>query len=330
MDPFAATSAPLAQGSDVAGGRGWSDAEPRLGAAIRRATARLLKRSRASWPVWTVLVALMCAGIAAWRIRHPPPFTTTLAFRITEGVVPVAPESLSSRALRAYIYDLALSRQNLTPLAEKEGGTTKGRKVDVDDAITDILDATSLHIGESDFVEDRTPGDPPRSVRIELTFRAATADKSWAMAHALADLMVTSERNRRSRIVERQTAESDAASKRAGPEVGGVTRTPGDLAAVRAARETELRDSAQAWLARRSLEGNQGLRFELADPGRPPADPAPDPWSRGISMLLAFPLLLFGAALLAGAADPRVLDAEDLTAMGIVVLGRVPPTTARV
>jgi hypothetical protein len=326
VDPYAATSRePGVEGGS--GRRDWGDVEPRLGVTLRRATARLLQRSRASWPIWTLLVGLMCAGIWAWRVRHPPPFTTTLAFRITEGAVPVAPESLSSRALRAYIYDLALSRHNLAALAEQDAATSaKGRKTDIGDAVTDILEATSLTIGESDFIEDRTPGDPPRSVRIELTFKAASPDRSWAMAHALADLMVTSERNRRVRIVDRQTAESEAATQRTGPSVRGDGPAGGDSAAARAGHETDLRDSAQAWLARRSLQGDQGLRFELADPGRPPADPSPGPWSSVISLVLALPLLLLAAALLAGAADPRVLDSADLTAMGIVVLGRVHPT----
>lgn len=322
MDPYAASGSPEEEAAAGAPPRAWEETEPKLWRALRRATLRLLARSRASWPIWVALVALGCAGSLAWRIRHPPPYTTTLVFRITEGTVPVAPESLSSRALRAYIFDLAFSRHNLTPLAERLSTPRQGRAPDIGETITDILDATTITIGESDFIEDRAPGDPPRSVRIELTFRDATPDGSWTMAHALADLMVASERDRRVRVVERHAAESNAAAKQAGRAGEAEVHRAEPSAGAVAERENELRDSAQTWLARRSLDENQALRFELTDPGRHPADQFRSLASLVGALAVFFPFLLFAAALLAGAVDPRVLDADDLTAMGIVVLGR--------
>jgi hypothetical protein len=69
------------------------------------------------------------------------------------------------------------------------------------------------------------------------------------------------------------------------------------------------------------------LRFELVDPGQYPGDQFRSPLSLIVSALLAFPGALLAAALLAGAFDPRVLDSQDLMAMGVVVLGRVDAVT---
>jgi hypothetical protein len=350
-------SAPDARAGRAAGptAPGWGDSEPTLRRAIWRATLRLLHRSRASWPIWTGLVVLGCAGITWWKWTHPAPYATTVVFRISDTDVGAPPETVSARALRTYVFDLAFSHSNLARIAAAEvgpgagvaagfagdpaGATSREPVATGVDPVTSLIDAMSLEITESDLVEDRDPTTPPPSVRMQLTFRARAADVSWNVAHALADLVMTSERARRQRSASRGEALGPAAR---GVEVGGraaaaevAAGAPGDrLGRAGASPSSVARDvasvlheSAESGLTRRALEANQGLRFELVDPGQYPGDQFRSPLSLIVSTLLAFPAALLAAALLAGAFDPRVLDSQDLMAMGVVVLGRVDAVT---
>jgi hypothetical protein len=323
----------------------WTEREPTLRGAIGRATGRLLARARASWPIWTGLVLLLWAGTVAWKLEHPSPFATTVVFRISEREAGAAPETLSSRALRAYIFDLAFSHANLARVANGPSASAPARreskraskKESTGDPVTDLLEATSLKISENDFVEDRDDKTPPRSVRMELTFRSSVADVSWNVAHELADLIMRSERGRRERAAAQAEAigeaarglgagarDASAAGQGVRPQAGSV---PVTSAAIERDVESAIRQAGGARLAREALEANQSLRFELVDPGQYPGDQFRSPLGLVVSGLLALPFGLFAAALLAGAFDPRVLDARDLAAMGVVILGRVEATT---
>jgi hypothetical protein len=289
-------------------------------------------------------VLLLCAGTVAWKVEHPSPFATTVVFRISEREAGAAPETLSSRALRAYIFDLAFSHANLARVADGPSASAGARvspdaakRAAASDPVTDLLEAMSLRISENDFVEDRDDKTPPRSVRMELTFRSPVADVSWNVSHELADLIMRSERARRERAAAQAEAIGEAArglgaaargtsAARSGavPPAGSV---PVTSAAVERDVESAIREAGGARLAREALEANQSLRFELVDPGQYPGDQFRSPLGLVVSGLVALPFALFAAALLAGAFDPRVLDARDLAAMGVVILGRVEATT---
>ena len=349
----AGVAAPEARADRAAGptAAGWGESEPTLRGAIGRATLRLLHRSRASWPIWTGLVVLGCAGITWWKWTHPAPYATTVVFRISDTDVGAPAETASARALRAYVFDLAFSHSNLARVAAETGagsaGELRGAAAAPEpvgtgvDPVTRLIDAMSLEITESDLVEDRDPGTPPPSVRMQLTFRARAADVSWNVAHALADLVMTSERARRQRSASRGEALGPAAARGvtagareaaaegpAGAPLDDRQGRPG-AASSSVARDVAsvLHESAESGLTQRALEANQGLRFELVDPGQYPGDQFRSPLSLIVSALLAFPGALLAAALLAGAFDPRVLDSQDLMAMGVVVLGRVDAVT---
>jgi hypothetical protein len=321
----------------------WTEREPTLRGAIGRATGRLLARSRASWPIWTGLVLLLWAGTVAWKLEHPSPFATTVVFRISEREAGAAPETLSSRALHAYIFDLAFSHANLARVADGPSASAgvpanrAAKRESIGDPVADLLEAMSLRISENDFVEDRDDKTPPRSVRMELTFRSPLADVSWNVSHELADLIMRSERGRRERAAAQAEAIGEAARGLGAGARGTSAPRPGALpqagsvpvtsAAIERDVESAIREAGGARLAREALEANQSLRFELVDPGRYPGDQFRSPLGLVLSGLLALPFGLFAAALLAGAFDPRVLDARDLAAMGVVILGRVEATT---
>ena len=80
-----------------------------------------------------------------------------------------------------------------------------------------------------------------------------------------------------------------------------------------------MKKDANNRLLLRAVDEKQALHLELVDPGRPPVRVKGLAAAGGI--LMGFPLFLLFSALAAGAFDPRVLDDEDLRALGISPLG---------
>jgi hypothetical protein len=84
-----------------------------------------------------------------------------------------------------------------------------------------------------------------------------------------------------------------------------------------------------AQLALRAVAERQTLRLNVVSPGRKPerVDRTTTLVTGFVTMLLVMLLL---TALLAGAFDPRVLEAEDLVQSGLGLLGRFPALPAGV
>jgi hypothetical protein len=94
-----------------------------------------------------------------------------------------------------------------------------------------------------------------------------------------------------------------------------------ELARARLLRAQQ--DLAEASISARATTARLALRFDVIDPGR-----RPPVLSRravlGGAFATSLLLGLLALALLAGAFDPRVLDAADLASLGAPVLGRFP------
>jgi hypothetical protein len=94
---------------------------------------------------------------------------------------------------------------------------------------------------------------------------------------------------------------------------------PTILSSVNKRLRDNAKEDAKNQLLLRALDEQQALRLELVDPGRRPVRVKGLAAAQGV--LIAFPLLLLVVALAVGAFDPRVLDDQDLRALGIAPLG---------
>jgi hypothetical protein len=82
------------------------------------------------------------------------------------------------------------------------------------------------------------------------------------------------------------------------------------------------REASDANLLAQAAGGDQTLRFEITDEGR-----IPRPYTRAGALVrgtVILVVLLTVGWLVAGAFDPRVLLAGDLTMSGLAVLGALP------
>jgi hypothetical protein len=162
---------------------------------------------------------------------------------------------------------------------------------------------------------------------VTIAFHHSDNERAYLVAHDLADLVVNSGYARQKKILDVEVQITREQLAHATADLQRIrSESAGDWGRLKPAVERfaeAQKEEAAAALALRALEGHQGLGFEVVDPGR-----VPRLVDRRAVTINAFLFALFGAlvagSLLAGVFDPRVLGAEDLAALGVDVLGRVP------
>ena len=328
MEPSSAASAKGAAARPADAKPGWLEAEPPLFGSAFVTSVRLLGRARDSWAIWIAVVALACAGVIYSRFRHPPPCTTTVVLRLVEGNSSSSSDPITTSALGAYINDLAFSRAHLLELAGRHLIAFPKAGRDPDRVVDDLREGLSVAISDNDFIDSREPGQPPRSVRIEVSFTTQQPELAAAVARELADLLVTSEIGRERHVVEREAVAWNEAQSLSAEQLQEALKLKQEIAAQGLTGVTDraravLGKAVAARLNLRSAEDHQALRFEVVDGG------SEDPTERGIvpaalPVLAALPLLVVVAALLAGALDPRLLDEMDAREAGVPILGYLP------
>jgi hypothetical protein len=296
----------------------WIDAEPPLPATARSTLTRLVRRARASWPVWLIAALVGAAGLTYKTARTPPVYTVTAVLRVTEGAVR-APAELSQGALQEHIKGLTFSRGRLGEVMKRHPREF-GYAQDPDGAYDGMRERISLEVSEDDLIGGGDE-DPPRSAHISLGFQASKPEVAWTVTHELVDLLIDSELAQQRAALRREQAGAESAVEEAAAHVddGALVGFEAVHTRLHAADER----AAQARIAARAAEQGQSLRFELVDPGRMPAVVGKRALVTGF--FATFAALLVAAALLAGAFDPRVLGGHDLEALRIPLLGELPP-----
>jgi hypothetical protein len=315
--------------ADQAAVRGWIDSEPRLGAAGLAMLRRLAQRAGFTWPRWVVLALVLSAGLGARRFRANGPYDVTALVRVTEGrVVDVAGAQLSAAVLRAHVQDLACTAARLKGLMAHYPGHFPGLEVDPATTLENFRSQLDVTITENDFIEERKTDDPPRSARLTITFTGNDPDFAWKVTQDLSQLVIDSSRGQQRANLEAAKIAADNALRGATDELVAAQAENLPLHSPRldgaqgrltfAAAEAHKVD-----LALKALQEDEALRFEIVDPGRKPRKPnrLADAVTGFVVGLASFLVLGW---LFVGAFDPRVLDAQDLAAMGSNVLGQVP------
>ncbi|HXJ23004.1 MAG TPA: hypothetical protein VMT03_22485 [Polyangia bacterium] len=311
----------------------WFDEEAPVGRSLRGLVARLVRRGRASWFVWAPL-ALLVSLIMTVRTARSALYEATVVLRVTESTVAMPGAELAAGTLRGYVKDRALTVEHLQEVLERYPRSFPRVRTDPATAVDDMREATDVLISQNDFVEDRGPGDGPRSARIAVDFRHRDPEVALTVARDLAELIVRSASGLDAAQLERERVAAVAALKSVEAQIDSVNTAessePGAdemarkraliaqdrlRAAVVAATDTSLTD--------RASEEKEVLRFDVIDSGRVPPLKSRSYWAGRMLGVLAAGLLI--ACLIAGAFDPRILDRTDLSEAGLKVLCEAPP-----
>jgi hypothetical protein len=326
--PSAGSPAPPATGEPS-----WLEVEPPSGTGWA-AIGRLRRRSRGSWKIW-VSAALVISVLATIRSAgRPPGYTVSIVVRVLESTVQPGGADFGVAALRSYVNDLVFTNANLIAVMKRHPETFRGLDKNPSFELEDLRKAIDVSVTENDFVQERDPNDPPRTARIVFSYTSFQPELAFNLATELVELIIGTTEARQREELARERAATESAMRRAEAGLTGPGRGPG-AAGQPSSRGPDHRRDAARWrlqaagseataarLAMRAAEVRQGLRFEVVDPGRVP--PTAGSGRLVTDFLVTLGITLMAGWLLAGAFDPRVLDAGDLETVGFPPLGRLP------
>jgi hypothetical protein len=320
---------------------------------LRRRSSR---RARARLPL-TLACAVLVTAAAVWFVAHrQPPAESRILIRVTESQILRQEKPLTSGDLAAYLYDSAFTNQNLAAIIEKHDLYPLARARGESVAVETMKAYTDVEVYRNYFLVARAYNDPVRSARIAIKYQHPDPETSLLVARDLAELVIATERRRRSGesgsladlagaaldrtsealerrrldLADRQRAlaaaqnrhddEAVAALKveiaRLGKEINSSSE------AVRKARESKRR----ADLSYAMDQGGVGLLFQIVDERPPP--PPPDQREVAIRLamlsLVCFLFVLPLCAIAIAAFDQRLRDREDVQRLGLPVVGHVP------
>jgi hypothetical protein len=324
----AANSAPEPGASGAAAPVDWYDVEGPLSQRSGFEIARVLRRAVSSWPLW-VGAALILGGLVARSRAHKQfSYEASVILSVKEGNVADRNNLLSLGELRDQLDELAFSRERLAPLLKKHQIRLEASgPIDSPEAIAAFRSIMSVTLSENDFMEDDQSSEARRSARVVVTYTSTNNERAHKVARDLADLIVGSGLARQRKILEAEAMVTREIAQHAADDLARIRRESGGewgrlKPAVERYAEAQKAKAAAA-LALNALGSRQALAFEIVDPGRvPPLVNRREVMINGFFTTM-FVVLLAGA-LLAGVFDPRVIDVEDLTALGTEVLGRLP------
>jgi capsular polysaccharide biosynthesis protein len=313
---------------------------------------RIRRRTRVRPIPVLVVAALITAGITRKFATKPVVVEAQVVLALAEGSLSNHVATIPVDQLRQYVTSVLLPDNKLIQLIEKRNLYRLRKNFGAEYAVEELRSAFTVQIWKNTFVnytdeEDNTR----RSARIGLDVSDSDPDRAFDIAHDLASIAIDSaaaERQRQSdklssqvaalrdavndkldkiidEISRKQAAIADANRKRK-PELAGVLRI--DLSALDAQRRTTEDQLVRIAASRDELASEitaAGLDMSLSiveeyRPERPTR-------SNFVLVMIAAVVgtgALVGSALVLGAFDSRVHDSDDVTRLGLPVVGHVP------
>lgn len=316
---------------------------------------RIRRRTRVRpWPV-LVLAALLTGVLTYKLVTRKQQFRAEVVLALREGTLGTGAQHRTGMPLgelREYIASVLLSDNELAELIERRNLHRLRKTLGMKWAVAELRDQLEIEVWRNSYVY-YDPENPRRdpSARIGLTVIDEDPDAAFLLAHDLASIVIEAVRERRyeyaAAIARHVALEREAVSERLTKLDRELTQVMVAFSKARRAKKdgvaqalnlqlteidnqkkeaektmTELTTSQEA-IADRIAAAGLDLVIEIVGERRPDRPP-----SRGlvISILLVIVGIasLVGSALLIGAFDSRVHDAEDVERLGLPVLGHVP------
>lgn len=299
-----------------------------------------------------VLAALVTAGITRNQANKPILVEAEVVIALTEGALANRQTGMPVEQLRGYVTQVLMPDKRLLEVVEKYNLFPLRKKAGSEYALEAFHDMFAVQIWKNSFAYyDEEDDNAARSARIGLSVRDTDPDRALDVAHDLAAIVIETAAGARQLRADAVTGQVamlrsavddeldklaiDIASKqsaiaqarnRGDTDLAGILRI--DLAAlqqVQRRREAQLHriaassDSLAADIAAAGLD----MSLAVVDEKRPER-----PTHSGLVLLMIAAVIgtfsLVGAALVLGAFDSRVHDADDAIRLGLPVLGHVP------
>lgn len=333
----------------------WYESEQPTRRGLVAELQRIRRRTRVR-PIPVLLVAVLITGSITYKFATKPIIVEAqVVVALAEGSLARRQTGIPVDQLRAYVMGVLLPDKKLLELIEKYNLSPLRKKAGPEYALDRLRDQFSVEIWRNSFVNySEEDANARRSARIGITVRDTDPDRAIDLAHDLAATLIETAANLRQqgadkisdeiKMMRRATSEEidnlgadianknnaiDEALRRGQTELAAILRI--DLAALQAqqrnreGRLVRIVASPEA-LASEIAAAGLDLSFSVVDENRPER-----PTHSELVLLMIAAVIgtgsLLGAALVLGAFDSRVHDPDDVTRLGLPVLGHVPGFT---
>jgi len=330
----------------------WYESEQPTRRGLVAEMQRIRRRTRVRPIPVIVLAALVTAGITHKMATKPVLVEAEVVIALTEGALASHQTGMPVEQLRDYVTRVLMPPKRLLEVVEKYNLFPLRKKAGPQYALESFHDTFAVQIWKNSFAYyDDEDANAARSARIGISVRDTDPDRAIDIAHDLAAVVIetaAAARQQRADTVTGQVAmlrkavdemldklELDIASKQAAiaqarnrgdTDLAGILQI--DLAAL---QQQHRRHEAQGQRIATSSDAlatdiaAAGLDMSLAvvDENRPER-----PTHSGLVLVMVAAVIgtfsLVSAALVLGAFDSRVHDADDAIRLGLPVLGHVP------
>src|SRR5215468_10068946 len=330
----------------------WYESEQPTRRGLVAELQRIRRRTRVRPIPVLVVAALITAGITRNQATKPVMVEAEVVIALTEGAMASRSTGMPVDQLRGYVTQVLMPDKRLLQVIEKYNLFPLRKKAGDEYALENFHDMFAVQIWKNSFAYyDDEDANAARSARIGISVRDTDPDRALDVAHDLAAVVIETAaavRQKRADTVTSQVAmlrsavddELDKlaiaiaskqaaiaqARSRGNTDVAGILRI--DLAALQQnqrRREAQLHRIASSSdaLAADIVAAGLDMSLSVVDEIRPER-----PTHSGLVLVMIAAVIgtfsLVGAALVLGAFDTRVHDADDVIRLGLPVLGHVP------
>lgn len=312
-----------------------------------------VRRRAARRPVAVIALAALIGGALVAMIVHKHrEVEAQITLALTEGTLTGDRSGVHKHELLEYVGSVLLSDKNLAEVIEREDLIPLRRKLGMPYAVTELREQLEIEVWKNTFLYYReSESNSRKSARIGITVLDANPERAFDTARALAAVMIRTHDEERARIngaiaeevtmmregLEAQLAELDGMISAQRAAITSA-RAKGK-AGVAAALEVELRQltrrhkglaeqRSQIALSRDALAdrisaAGLDITLSIVDERRPDR-PELTTFGLVLACCVAATVALFGSAMIVSTFDSRVDTADDVTRLGVPVLGHLP------
>jgi hypothetical protein len=333
-------------------GDGWYDSEEPTRTALVTELQRIRRRT-AIRPIPVLVLAAVITGAVTYKIATKPRiYEADVVLALTEGQAETSRRMIPFDQLKAYVSHVLMPDTKLIALIEKRNLHRLRKRFGNEYALTELREQVEVEIWRNTFLTwEEGESEVQKSARIGLTVTDGDPDRAFDIAHDLASIVIETHEEQRQKIADdlarevKQVREhlstrltevdglismklNDAATAERSGKTGIVSALQVDISALSAERK---RLEAQVLAIAQSPEAfaDETTRAGLDTTFAVVEERKPERQEQSAFVLIMVIVVvgtgaLLGSAVLLGAFDARVHDTDDVTRLGLPVLGHVP------
>lgn len=338
--------------NDALPAQDWFESEESTRVAMVSELQRIKRRTRVRpWGV-LILTVLITAGIVRKFATKPIMLEASVTLALAEGQLSSKYNAIPVDQLRQYVTSVLLPDNKLIELIEKRDLFRLRKTAGPQFAIEELRSNLTVQIWKNSFVFfDESSQNTRRSARIGLTVGDTDPDRAYEIAHDLASIAIQSSLQQRQKLSDQISGQVAMLREAIDKKIEAldaeiVEKKAAVAAAIRAGhRENAGVLSMELASLERESKASEERLDQIAASGE---DLASDITGAGLDMSLSiveeyrperptrspFVLVmiasvvgtgaLLASSLVLGAFDSRVHDSDDVTRLGLPVLGHVP------